>query len=73
MMEIVKNLLKIKSIITILSTIAFLILLLRGDTVPQEFLLIYSTIIAFYFGTQAGKKERMDDEEQVQNIPGTNG
>ena len=63
MMEIVKNLLKIKSIITILSTIAFLILLLRGDTVPQEFLLIYSTIIAFYFGTQAGKKERMDDEE----------
>ena len=72
-MEIVKNLLKIKSIITILSTIAFLILLLRGDTVPQEFLLIYSTIIAFYFGTQAGKKERMDDEEQVQNIPGTNG
>ena len=63
MMEIVKNLLKIKSIITILSTIAFLILLLRGDTVPQEFLLIYSTIIAFYFGTQAGKKERIDDEE----------
>jgi hypothetical protein len=38
-------------------------MLLRGDTVPQEFLLIYSTIIAFYFGTQAGKKERMDDEE----------
>lgn len=73
MIEIVKNLLKIKSIITILSTIAFLILLLRGDTVPQEFLLIYSTIIAFYFGTQAGKKERIDDEEQVQNIPGTNG
>ena len=73
MMETVKNLLKIKSIITILSTIAFLIMLLRGDTIPQEFLLIYSTIIAFYFGTQAGKKERMDDEEQVQNIPGTNG
>lgn len=73
MMETVKNLLKIKSIITLLSTIAFLIMLLRGDTVPQEFLLIYSTIIAFYFGTQAGKKERMDDEEQVQNIPGTNG
>lgn len=63
MMETVKNLLKIKSIITLLSTIAFLIMLLRGDTVPQEFLLIYSTIIAFYFGTQAGKKERMDDEE----------
>ena len=73
MMETVKNLLKIKSIITILSTIAFLIMLLRGDTIPQEFLLIYSTIIAFYFGTQAGKKERIDDEEQVQNIPGTNG
>ena len=63
MMETVKNLLKIKSIITLLSTIAFLIMLLRGDTIPQEFLLIYSTIIAFYFGTQAGKKERMDDEE----------
>lgn len=52
MFKIVENLLKIKSIITILTTIAFIVLLFKDGSIPQEFQLIYTTIIAFYFGSQ---------------------
>ena len=49
---IVTNLLKIKSIVTLLTTAVFCFLLITGATIPQEFIMIYTTIIAFYFGTQ---------------------
>lgn len=51
------NLLKIKSLVTILTTIVFCILLLIGATIPQEFIMIYTTIVAFYFGTQSQKNK----------------
>ena len=49
---IVTNLLKIKSIVTLLTTAVFCFLLITGAVIPQEFIMIYTTIIAFYFGTQ---------------------
>lgn len=55
MIESVINLLKIKSIVTIVTTLVFAVLLLTGRAVPQEFMLVYATIIAFYFGTQTVK------------------
>lgn len=55
MIETLKNLLKVKSIITILLTITFVVMLILGTTVPQEFIMIYTTVISFYFGTQAQK------------------
>lgn len=51
------NLLKIKSLVTILTTIVFCVLLLTGATIPQEFIMIYTTIVAFYFGTQSQKNK----------------
>lgn len=55
MKETWKNLLKVKSIITILLTITFVVMLSLGLPVPQEFIMIYTTVISFYFGTQAQK------------------
>mgnify|MGYP003437040513 CR=1 len=56
MSEVWKNLLKVKSIITIILTIVFAVMLVAGlffpVAIPQEFVMIYTTVISFYFGTQ---------------------
>lgn len=52
------NLLKIKSLVTVIMTIAFVALLFLRETVPQEFVVIYTSIISFYFGVQTTKKEQ---------------
>ena len=52
--EALINLLKVKSIVTILTTITFVYLAIRGE-ISQDFLMIYSVVIAFYFGTQTTK------------------
>ncbi len=56
MNEIITKLLTVKSIVTILATIVFCVLSLRGTLDSQAYLTVYTTIIAFYFGTQAEKK-----------------
>ncbi len=57
MKEILKKLLTVKSIITILLTIVFAILSCTGVISGEQFLTIFTTVIAFYFGTQFEKKE----------------
>lgn len=52
--EAIINLLKVKSIVTILTTITFVYLAIRGQ-ISQDFLMVYSVVIAFYFGTQTTK------------------
>lgn len=54
-MKILSNLLKVKSILTISTTIVFCVMLLMGTPIPSEFYAIYTTIVAFYFGTQSQK------------------
>ena len=51
----VQNLLTVKSITTILLTIVFCILALNGTISGEQFLTIFSVVIAFYFGTQFQK------------------
>lgn len=51
------NLLTIKSLVTILTSTVFAILALRGSISGDQFLTIFTVIIAFYFGTQAAKGE----------------
>lgn len=46
------NLLSVKSLVTITLTGVFSVLALRGDISGTEFLTIFTTVIAFYFGTQ---------------------
>ncbi len=41
-----------KSLVTITLTVIFAVLALRGDITGTEFLTIFTTVIAFYFGTQ---------------------
>ena len=45
------NLLSVKSLVTLALTAVFAVLALRGQ-VSQDFMTVYTVIIAFYFGTQ---------------------
>lgn len=50
-----EKLVDVKSIVTLLLTAAFVYLSCVCKSVPQEFLTIFTVVIAFYFGTQAAK------------------
>ena len=54
------KLLTVKSIVTIAMTIVFCALAIRGTLSGQEFLTIFTTVIAFYFGTQKVKEEKAE-------------
>ena len=48
------NLISVKSIVTIVLTGVFAYMAIAGK-ISQDFVIIYTTIIAFYFGTQTPK------------------
>ena len=57
-MEILKNiaaLVKVKTIVTLVVIAIFAVLSLRGAITPDNVMIVVSTVIAFYFGTQAEK------------------
>ena len=65
----IENLLTVKSIVTLALTAVFACQAVRGE-VSQDFMMIYTTVIAFYFGTQAQKRQsgadtRHDDGASV--------
>ena len=45
------RLLCVKSLVTLLLTVVFAVRALRGE-IGQDFMTVYTVIIAFYFGTQ---------------------
>ncbi|WP_294409272.1 hypothetical protein [uncultured Ruminococcus sp.] len=49
------KLIDVKSIVTILLTIVFCVLALKHTISAEQFLTIFTTVIAFYFGTQYQK------------------
>ncbi|WP_312045213.1 hypothetical protein [Anaerotignum sp.] len=51
----IQNLLTVKSIVTILLTVVFAYLAIVGRISGEQFLTIFSVVIAFYFGTQYQK------------------
>lgn len=53
----VTNLLKIKSLVTLTLTSVFAYLCIIGHVSTDQFLTIFTVVIAFYFGTQASRKE----------------
>lgn len=57
-----QRLLTVKSIVTVLLTVGFLVLSLTTRDVPTVFAEVYKMIVIFYFGTQAGNK---DDKQEV--------
>jgi hypothetical protein len=58
-MEILKNfanLIKVKTIVTLVVIAIFAVLSLRGDISPDNVMIIISMVVSFYFGTQTEKK-----------------
>ena len=49
------NLLKVKTIVTMIVMVVFAVMALRGDIPADNAMVIVSTVIAFYFGTQHEK------------------
>jgi hypothetical protein len=59
-MEILKNfanLVKVKTIVTMVVITVFAVLALRGDISSDNAMIIISMVVSFYFGTQHEKKE----------------
>lgn len=57
-MDILKNianLIKVKTIVTLVVITIFAVLSLRGDISADNVMIVVSTVIAFYFGTQYEK------------------
>lgn len=57
-MDILKNianLIKVKTIVTFCVMAVFVVLSLNGSITPDNVMVITSTVIAFYFGTQHEK------------------
>ena len=54
----ISKLLTIKSIVTIALTAVFAYLSATGKIKSEQFIMIYTTVIAFYFGTQHEKDKK---------------
>lgn len=62
MKEKFAKLIDVKSIVTLILVVIFSILSLKGVVTADQFLTIFTVVIAFYFGTQAGKKQTNTEE-----------
>ena len=58
MLKNLANLIKVKTIVTMLVLLVFSILALKGSIKPDDVMLTVSIVISFYFGTQHEKTER---------------
>jgi hypothetical protein len=56
-MKNLANLLKVKTIVTLAVVAVFSILALAGKIAADQVMVILSTVISFYFGTQHEKKD----------------
>jgi hypothetical protein len=64
-MELLKkrlsNLLAVKSIVTVILTAVFAYLTCTDGVTAEQFLTVFTVVIAFYFGTQAEKRNSGSD------------
>lgn len=51
------KLIDVKSLVTLFLTFIFGVLALKGSVTADQFLTVFTTIIAFYFGTQYQKNK----------------
>ena len=61
MKERITNLLSVKSIVTVVLTAVFAFLAVTGKVTADQFMTIFSVVVAFYFGTQSEKKAKEGD------------
>lgn len=57
MKDRIAKLIDVKSIVTLVLTAVFATLSVSGRLSAEQFLTIFTTVVAFYFGTQTRKKE----------------
>ena len=66
-MELLKkrlaNLLSVKSLVTIVLTGVFAYLTCTGGVTADQFLTVFTVVIAFYFGTQAERRARVSESD----------
>ena len=55
-LENLAALLKVKTLITVTVMIVFFVLAMKGDISPENVMIVVSTVVAFYFGTQHEKR-----------------
>ena len=55
-LENLANLIKVKTIVTLAVMGVFTALAVKGAITPDNVMIVVSTVIAFYFGTQLEKK-----------------
>ena len=55
-LENLGNLIKVKTIVTMVVTAVFAVLALRGSLSPDNVMIIISMVVSFYFGTQHEKR-----------------
>lgn len=60
MKEKLLKLITVKSIVTIVLTLVFSFLTVTGQVSAEQFMNIFTVVIAFYFGTQAEKKAQTE-------------
>lgn len=56
------NLLSVKSLISLLLTLVFCFITIKGLVSAELFMTIFATVIAFYFGTQTTKDNLIKEE-----------
>lgn len=61
------NLMSVKSLVTIALTIVFCIMAYK-QTISQDFMTIYSVVIAFFFGAQSTKSNNAELYNQVMEL-----
>lgn len=64
MLKKLAKLVDVKSIVTLTLTGVFAYLSIIGSVNAEQFLTIFTTIIAFFFGTKVGKQEAQDQAEE---------
>lgn len=65
MTERLTKLLSVKSIMTLVLTVVFAYLSVIGKVTADQFLTVFSMIVAFYFGTQHEKKASQEVDSNV--------
>ena len=58
----IANLFTVKSLVTLTLTGLFAYLSARGRVTAEQFMTVFTVVIAFYFGTQAERKRREEEE-----------
>lgn len=64
MLKKLAKLIDVKSLVTLALAVAFIVLSLKGMIKADQFMTVFTVVISFYFGTQAGKKEAEKNQNE---------